>query len=89
MSHVMLAKSAEIDRNLGRFLELLPDLMREHEGEYASLRDTAILGFYDSAINAQIAGNQRFSDHIFSIQQVKDTAEELGYLAYALHTRKP
>jgi hypothetical protein len=53
------------------------------------LRDTEIIAFYPSAIDAQIAGNQRFPDHVFSIQLVKTTAEDLGYWSHALRPRQP
>lgn len=73
MSH---SKSEEIDRNLERFLEVLPSLVNDHEGQYALIRHGRILEFFDSAMDAQIAGNQRFDDKIFSIQRVRETAEE-------------
>ena len=86
MSH---SKSEEIDRNLERFLEVLPSLMDDHEDQYALIRHGAIQDFFDSALDAQIAGNQRFDDQIFSIQCVKETAEELGYFSYAIDPRQP
>jgi hypothetical protein len=85
MSH---SKSEEIDRNLERFLEELPALVGEHEGQYALIRHGKIRDFFDSALAAQIAGNQRFEDQIFSIQCVKETAEELGYFSYAIDPRQ-
>jgi hypothetical protein len=84
MSH---SKSEEIDRNLERFLEALPSLVGAHQGEYALIRHGAIQGFFPTAIDAQIAGNQKFDDQIFSIQCVKETAEELGYFSYAVDPR--
>jgi hypothetical protein len=89
MNHVPLTKTAEIERNFNHFIQLLPSLMAEHEGEYALLRDTEIIAFYPSALDAQIAGNRRFPDHVFSIQLVKTTAEDLGYWSHALRPRQP
>jgi len=86
MSHT---KSEEINRNLDRFLEALPLLVRDHEGEYALIRHGEIQDFFGSALDAQIAGNQRFEDRIFSIQCVKETAEDLGYFSYAVDPRRP
>ena len=85
MNHVPTKKDTEIDRNLERFLELLPSLMAEHSGQYALLRDCEIIHFYPSAIDAQIAGNQAYPDHLFSIQQVEEEAKDLGYYSYALY----
>lgn len=83
------SKSEEIDRNLERFLEVLPTLVREHGGQYALIRHGNIQEFFYSALDAQIAGNQRFDDQIFSIQCVKEAAEELGWFSYAVDPRHP
>jgi len=85
MGHVTLERRQELDLNWERFLELLPGLKAEHEGQFALLRHGEIVGFFRSAIDAQIAGNQRFEDGIFSFQIVSDEAEELGFYSYALH----
>jgi hypothetical protein len=82
-----LSKSDEINRNLAKFLEMLPSLTRDHSGKWALMRNAEIIEFYDSAIDAQIAGNVKFDDHIFSIQPVKEEAEELGYFSYAVDPR--
>jgi hypothetical protein len=84
-----LSKTAEIDRNLEKFLELLPGLTRDHLGKWALLRNEEVIDFYDSAIDAQIAGNNKFDDEMFSIQPVKEEVEELGYYSYAVDPRKP
>ena len=83
------SKSEEINRNLERFLEALPTLVSDHEGEYALIRHGTIQDFFPSAIDAQIAGNQKFDDQIFSIQCVKEAAEELGCFSYAVDPRRP
>ncbi len=88
MGHATLSKTAEIDRNLGRFLEILPRLVPAHSGKYVLMRHGEVVEFYGSAIDAQIAGNQKFDDGVFSIQQVKEVAEELGYFSYAVSPEK-
>ena len=82
------SKSEEIDRNLERFLQALPGLLSDHQDQYALIRHGEIQEFFDSALDAQIAGNQRFDDHMFSIQCVTQTAEELGYFSYAIDPRQ-
>jgi hypothetical protein len=84
MSHS--AKLAEINSNLERFLALLPSMMAEHAGQYVLMRHKSVVGYYDSAIDAQIAGNQKYEDRLFSIQHVREVAEELGHFAYAVHS---
>jgi hypothetical protein len=81
------AKRAEIDRNLNRFLELLPGLLQDHRNEVVLMRSASVVGYYPSAIEAQIAGNRQFADRLFSIQQIKEVAEELGHYAYAVYFR--
>lgn len=78
------AKLAEIDRNLEMFLQLLPSLVAEHKGEYALLRRGAVVEYHQSAPDAQIAGNRRFADRMFSIQQITDEAVELRRYSYAV-----
>jgi hypothetical protein len=80
-------KMDEIDRNLKRFLEVLPELMSKHADDYVLIRNSEIIGYFNSAIDAQIAGNRQFPDQLFSIQQVKEAAEELGRYSYAIPSR--
>jgi hypothetical protein len=87
MNQLLLAKTSEINRNLAQFLLALPTLVPEHEGKYALLRHGQVIEFYRTAVDAQIAGNQRYDDNMFSIQLVKNSPEELGYFSSALHTR--
>lgn len=62
MSHAALSKSEEIDRNLERFLTILPMLLADHAGEYALLRHGEVVSFFPLALDAQIAGNRWFDD---------------------------
>ena len=89
MSHVLLAKTTEIDRNRRFFVDALPSMLAEHEGEYVLMRDATVIAFFSTPLDAQIAGNQQFPDHRFSIQRVKARPEELGYFSYAAHSRTP
>jgi hypothetical protein len=82
-------KGTEIDRNWERFVELLPALMGEHADDYVLMKDRSVIGYYKSAIDAQIAGNQRFEDQIFSIQHIAQAPEELGRYSYAILSRHP
>jgi hypothetical protein len=84
-----LYKREEIERNLERFMEELPGLVRDHNGQYALNRHGEIKAFFDSPLDAQIAGNRQFDDEMFSIQHVKEAAEELGYFSYAVDSGHP
>jgi hypothetical protein len=87
MTNMDRAKRAEIDSNLARFLELLPEMLQEHPNEHVLMRHGTVLDYFESALDAQIAGNQRFQDQLFSIQRIQEVAEELGHYAHALHQR--
>ncbi len=87
MTKLISARVSEIDDNLTCFLKILPSLVPDREGQYALLRHGSIVDFFPTAVEAQIAGNQRFGDRLFSIQAIREQAEELGYFSYALHSR--
>jgi hypothetical protein len=77
-------KMAEINRNAGRFEELLPGLLADHEGQYVLMQGGRVIGFFPSATEAQMAGNDQFVDGVFSIQKITEEVEHLGRYAYAL-----
>jgi hypothetical protein len=77
-------KREEVDNNLKFFLEELPKIPQIQRGKFAILRNREIIGFYDTAIDAFRAASTAFSDGIFSIQQVTDTAIDLGYYSHAV-----
>lgn len=76
----------EIDRNLSAFLPRIPDLIPEHEGEFALLRDQKVVSLHKRLRDA-LEASSRFSDGIFSIQQVTDKPIELGFFSHADHPR--
>jgi len=82
-----VAKLAEIDRNLAVFQQLLPDLVLQHPDEYVLMRHGEVLDYFPEAIDAQIAGNQRFPDLMFSIQRITDLPEQLGCFSHAVDPR--
>jgi hypothetical protein len=73
-----------IDKNFQAFQEMLPTLLVTHKGRYALLREEKIVEFFDSMRDALIYGRDNFADGLFSIQQVTDTAEDLGYFSHAV-----
>jgi hypothetical protein len=77
-------KREEIDNNLKFFLGELPKIPQAQRGKFAILRNREIVGFYDTAMDAFRAASTAFPDGIFSIQQVIDTAIDLGYYSHAV-----
>lgn len=73
----------EVDANYDFFQRNLALLLPEHEGAYALLRHCQIKGFYERPGDAYRAGLVAFTDRIFSIQQVTDEIEDLGFFSHA------
>lgn len=74
----------EIERNYAAFKDMLPDLIREHQGQYALLHNQELEGVYPSAGDADRAGYRKFADAPYSIQLVSDEPIDLGFYSYAL-----
>jgi hypothetical protein len=77
----------EIDRNLFAFLPQLSELLPEHEGSFALLRNQRIEGIHKKLSEALNAGYSLFSDGLFSIQKITDRPLELGMFGHADHSR--
>ena len=68
----------QIDKNYTAFTALLPDLMKTSAGKWALLRDAALEGVFDTARDARLAGEKLYADGLFSVQQVRNRAVDLG-----------
>lgn len=73
----------EVDANYDFFQRNLALLMHDHRDSYALLRHCRIEGFFDKPGDAYRVGLERYVDEIFSIQQVTDEVEDLGYFSRA------
>jgi hypothetical protein len=79
-----LGKQEEVDRNLAFFLDELPKIPATYIGKFALLRHQKIIDYYDTAPDAIHSANKIYPDGIFSIQQVINTAVNLGFYSYAV-----
>ncbi|MFA6218796.1 MAG: hypothetical protein WC692_03345 [Erythrobacter sp.] len=77
------ALDKEIQRNLFAFLPKLPELLPEHEGSYALLRNQQIQGIHVKLSDALKVAYERFADGLFSIQRVTVRPQELGMFSSA------
>lgn len=84
MSAVSRTKQEEVDRNYAIFRAELPNLLLQYRGKFALIRDGQITSFYDTAIDAQTAGSQLYSDGLFSIQKVTEDVGDLGLYSHAV-----
>lgn len=76
-----------IDRNYRAFVRQLPDLMDTHAGQFALMRNEVPVEFFDSEDAAITAGEARFADDSFSIQEVTRRSVDLGFFSHALDLR--
>lgn len=77
----------QIDQNYATFTALLPDLMKTSAGKWALLRNEQIEAIFDTARDAQLAGEKLFADGLFSVQEVRDRAVDLGWFSHAVPQR--
>ena len=78
-------KQEEVDRNFAFFQSELQRLLLKYRDKYALLRDKTVVGYFDTALDAQTAGEQQFKDGLFSIQRVSDEVIDLGLYSHAVH----
>lgn len=81
------ALEQEIDRNLFAFLPKVPDLLADHEGEFALLRHQKVISLHVKLSEALASAEAQFADGLFSIQQVTQKPVELGFFSYADSSR--
>jgi hypothetical protein len=74
---------AEVDANYDFLQRRLASFLPDHAGEYALLRSRELIGFFAKPGQAYREGLSRFSDGIFSIQEVTAEPLDLGFFSYA------
>lgn len=77
----------EVQKNLFAFLPMLKNLLPDHEGHFALLRDQQISSIHTSLREALKKGYAEFADGLFSIQKVTDRPVELGMFGNAEDSR--
>ncbi len=73
-----------VDKNYQAFRKMLPTLLATHRGKYALMRDEKVVEYFDSMRDALIYGRDHFPDGLYSVQQVTESAEDLGYFSHAM-----
>ena len=74
-----------VDKNYQAFRKLLPRLLETHRGQFALLRDEQIIDFFGTAQEAAAYAQSSFDDEMYSVQEVTDTAVDLGWFSHAVH----
>jgi hypothetical protein len=77
----------EVERNYAAFVKELPTLLAMHGGKAALMRDGAIVAFFDTVRDADVAGQMLYADGRYSVQEVTDVAADLGFFSHAVPYR--
>ena len=62
----------EVDDNYDFFKSQLPELMKEHEGEFVLIRDKKFIEYFSDCADAYWYAREKFSDRIYSIQEITE-----------------
>jgi hypothetical protein len=73
----------EIDANFDFLQRQLASVLPVHRGKYALIKSCRFEGFFERPGDAYRAGLKRFSDGVFSIQEVTDEPLHLGFMSLA------
>lgn len=76
-------RKQQIDANYDYLQRTLALLLPEHEGQYALMKDCAVVAFFDRPGDAYRAAMERFADQLFSIQEVTGEPLDLGFFSHA------
>ncbi len=74
----------EVDRNYEAFSKMLPTLLSTQRDKFALMKEQKVLGYFSTMEDARIAAEQFIPDNLYSIQQVSDTALNLGFYTSAV-----
>ena len=75
-------QSREVDDNYDAFQRVLAGILPAHRDEYALMREREIVGYFAKVGDAWREGLHRYSDEIFSIQEVTDEPIDLGFFSH-------
>jgi hypothetical protein len=77
--------SFEVDQNYDAFQRALASILSDHRHQFALMRDRVIVGYFDKPGDAYREGVLRYSDELFSIQEVTDEPIDLGFYSHVGH----
>jgi hypothetical protein len=76
-------QNCEVDSNFDAFNDMLPELMKKAAGRYALLYKRNVVDIFDDSVSAFISGLERFGDGGYSVQEISDQPDNLGFYSYA------
>ena len=82
-----VAREAEIEQNYQFFQGRVGELIKDHAGEFAVLKNREIIKLCDTVAEAIAVGYSQDESGLFSIQEVTDEPLDLGFFSHANPTR--
>lgn len=74
----------ELINNYKAFQKLLPELEPTDAGKFALMRKEKLIQIFDSPGDAMKFADEKYTDELYSIQQITSRAVELGYFSHAV-----
>jgi hypothetical protein len=76
------AAQTQVDSNYEAFEAVLPDILEAHAGQFALISSGEIVEYFENSLAATLAGARRFGVGRYSVQEVTDQPENLGFYSY-------
>lgn len=71
-------RKEEVDANFEFFETILQDIIKEHKGQFALIKNKEIKGYFATLKDARETAKNIAKDNIYSIQEVTDEVVDLG-----------
>jgi hypothetical protein len=78
---------SEVRTNYEAFLKKLPELLATHRGKIALMHAGEVVEIFDTVGDAYKAGMKSYGEGLFSIQEITDSAVDLGFFNHAVTER--
>ena len=75
--------ASETERNFVAFRSMLPSLLEHFKGKFALMHAERVEQYFDNPADAVVEGLKRFGRGEYSVQEVTDSVESLGFYSYA------
>jgi hypothetical protein len=77
-----IRQARQVDENYDAFMRLIGEILPEHRGQLALMRDRQIVAYFDKPGEAYRTAVSRYPDGVFSIQEVTDEPIDLGFWSH-------
>ncbi len=74
----------EVDKNYQAFQAALPELLKQHPGEFAVIRHQKVTQFSHSVEGAVRFAVAEYPDGLFSIQEITEATADQGFFSNAI-----